>query len=138
MTQKRRILILEDDSSTLNLIAQIVARAGYEPILARRGREGLQLLQDTGADLVLLDIMMKDMDGWAVLKTIRADPSFGNIPVLIVSARTPGEHPSEMEAHAGLYEAYFVKPFEVDDLVVKIAEMLASGTDSQGEGPATP
>jgi DNA-binding response OmpR family regulator len=124
MAKQVRILIIEDDTGTMNLLEQIVMRAGYEPVLAHGGQAGLRLLQETDIDLILLDIRMKDVDGWTVLMTLKADPRFSDIPVLIVSAKTPAEHPSRMEALADLYEDYFVKPFEVDDLIARIAQVL--------------
>ncbi len=124
MTDKLRVLIVEDDPGTNYLLEQIVQRAGYTPILARRGGDALHLLREMGADLVLLDLIMKDMDGWTLLKTIKADPDFSEVPVLIISAKHPREDPQGTEAHADLYEDYFVKPFEVDELVAKLAELL--------------
>lgn len=124
MARGQRVLIVEDDLGTLNLLSQIVERAGYEPILARGGQEGLDLLQERGADLVLLDLIMKDMDGWALLRTIRVDDRLGTVPVIIISAKHPAEDPRQMEEHAGMFEEYLVKPFEVDELVNKMAEVL--------------
>jgi CheY-like chemotaxis protein len=124
MADKPRILVVEDDPGTSYLLEQIVQRAGYTPVLARRGHEALHLLRETGVDLVLLDLMMKKMDGWTLLETIKADPHLSEIPVLIVSARHPREDPLRTEAHADMFEAYFVKPFEVDELVAKLAELL--------------
>jgi DNA-binding response OmpR family regulator len=125
--QKRKILIIEDDPSTINLLHQIVLQAGYEPILARRGPEGLRLLRDFGADLILLDIMMRGMDGWTVLKRIKADELTQSVPVIIVSARAPSQQSSEVEAHAGMFDDYFIKPFEIDPLISRIAELLSAG-----------
>ena len=124
MKKERRILIVEDDSSTLNLLKQIVMRAGYEPVLARGGNAALHTLQDTEVDLVLLDLMMRDVDGWTVLMAMKADPRCSPIPVIIVSAKTPAEHTPKMEALDGLFEDYFVKPFEVDMLVARLRELL--------------
>lgn len=124
MTDNRRVLIVEDDPGTIRLLNQIVKRAGYEPLLARNGREGLAVLQDEGADLLLLDLMMRDIDGWTLLETIKADPRFATLPVLIVSARHPREDPIRVEAHAGMFVDYLVKPFEVDQLVARIGQVL--------------
>jgi two-component system OmpR family response regulator len=124
MAEKRRIMVVEDEPSTLNLLAQIVMRAGYEPVPVRGGREAIRLLQETKADLILLDLMLRDLDGWTVLMTIKADPRSSSIPIIIVSAKTPAEHPIEMEALMDYYEDYFVKPFELNVLVARIAEIL--------------
>lgn len=124
MKEKPRILIVEDDAGTLNLLQQIVQRTGYEPVLARGGKEAVRIAHTGPYDLVLLDIMMRDLDGWTVLMTLKADPNLIDTPVIIVSAKTPEEHPTEVEALSELYEDYFVKPFEVDDLVTRIAQVL--------------
>jgi DNA-binding response OmpR family regulator len=125
MAPHHRVLIVEDDIGTLNLLDQIVQRAGYETILARGGREGLDLLRQNGADLVLLDLMMKDVDGWALLETVKADDHLGQIPVIIISAKHPAEDPERVEAHAGMFEEYLVKPFQVDALVARLAQLLS-------------
>lgn len=127
MDHKQRILIIEDDPGTLNLLNQVVMRTGYQPILAQGGREGLRLLH-AGVDLVLLDIMMRDIDGWTILETIKADPRLKPVPVIIVSAKSPSEHPAKMDALAGMYEYYFIKPFDIGALIAKISEVLNSGS----------
>ena len=124
MIEKRRVLIVEDDPGTARLLAQVVKRAGYEAILARGAREGLGQLRTNGADLLLLDLMMREIDGWSLLKTIKADPGLAPLPVIIISARHPREDPVRTEAHAGMFVDYLVKPFEVDELVAKIKEIL--------------
>jgi len=129
MSEKRRILIVEDEPGTLNLIEQIVMRAGYEPVLARGGKEALSMMQDGGIDLVLLDLKMKGVDGWTVLMTLKADVQSSHVPVIIVTGKTPAEHRSKMESLSDLYEDYFIKPFEIDMLVARIAEVLQQSPD---------
>ena len=129
MTEKHRILIVEDEPGTLNLIEQIVMRAGYEPVLARGGNEALSMMQDGGIDLVLLDLKMKDVDGWTVLMTLKADARSSHVPVIIVTGKTPAEHRAKMETLSDLYEDYFVKPFEIELLVARIAEVLQTDPD---------
>jgi DNA-binding response OmpR family regulator len=124
MTPEKRVMIVEDDPGTINLLSQIVKRAGYQPILARGGWEALHLLQEGGADLVLLDLMMKGMDGWALLESIKADDRLGHVPVIIISAKHPAEDPRQVEAHAGKFEDYLLKPFEVDELVARMSHLL--------------
>jgi DNA-binding response OmpR family regulator len=131
MSQKK-ILIVEDNSGTMNLLNQIVQRAGYQSILARGGQEALDLLQAGKVDLILLDIMMRDVNGWTVLKTIKEDAILCDVPVIIVSAMAPSEHPPQIEAHTGMYEDYFVKPFEIDVLVASIAKALSQSAATLG------
>jgi CheY-like chemotaxis protein len=68
--------------------------------------------------------MMKDMDGWTLLEALRSDESLGPMPVIIVSAKHPQEDPTRTHAHAGQFQAYLVKPFEVNELVTQIAALL--------------
>jgi DNA-binding response OmpR family regulator len=124
MMQKRRIVIIEDHPSTANLLSDLLRREGYEPIAARGGGEGLRLLREVGADLVLLDLMMDDMNGWTVLNIIKADDALCPIPVIIVTARHQVQEESLISSHDGLFESYVMKPFSVDELLAKIAQVL--------------
>ena len=124
MTQKQRVMIIEDDPDMIDLLGVILRRGGYEPISGFGGKEGLRILRDGGADLILLDLMMDDMSGWRVLELVKQDESLRNIPVLIVSARHYLEDRGQTAAHAELFEGYLVKPFIVRDLLTKIVEAL--------------
>lgn len=124
MTQKPRVMIIEDDPDMIDLLSVILRRGGFQPVRALGGEAGLQLLRDGGADLILLDLMMDDVNGWQVLDAVKADPDLRRIPVLIISARHHLEDPVQTAAHAGLFEGYLVKPFVVRDLLVKIVEAL--------------
>jgi DNA-binding response OmpR family regulator len=118
-------MIIEDHPSTINLLSYILEDAGYDPIPASGGREGLRLLRSQRADLVLLDLMMDDMDGWSVLRAIRNDETLAHIPVLIVTARHQVQEKHLIESHGDLFDGYVMKPFSVDELLAKIDEALA-------------
>ncbi len=124
MSQERRILIIEDDHDMIELLSLILKRGGYQAMSALGGREGLRVLQQTPVDLILLDLMMDDISGWAVLETIKADQSLRTIPVIIVTARHHLEDPTTTDAHADLFEGYLVKPFVVRDLLSQIREAI--------------
>ena len=124
MVSKQRIMIIEDDPDMIELLSLILKRGGYEPIPALGGKEGLRLLPETDADLILLDLMMEDMSGWAVLETIKKDENLRDVPVIIVSARHHLEDPVQTTAHAGQFEGYLVKPFIVRDLLTEIQEAM--------------
>jgi DNA-binding response OmpR family regulator len=126
MTEKCRVLIVEDDWDTVGLIRHVLQQGGYEPLIAQGGKEGLQMLRNSGADLVLLDLMMEDMSGWTVLETIRADDRLCNVPVVIVSARHQLEERPKIREHEGMFEGYLEKPFAVQDLLAKVTEVLPS------------
>jgi len=124
MTHKPRVMIIEDDPDMIDLLTVILKRGGFEPVSGLGGQEGLRVLREQGADLILLDLMMDDMSGWHVLELVKQDETLRLIPVLIVSARHFLEDPYQTEAHAGLFEGYLVKPFVVKDLLSKIVEAL--------------
>jgi CheY-like chemotaxis protein len=124
MTQKPSVMIIEDDPDMIQLLSVILKRGGYAPVAALGGNEGLRLLREGAVDLILLDLMMDDINGWQVLDIVKADPDLRQIPVLIISARHHLEEPEQTAAHAGLFEGYMVKPFVVRDLLDKIVEAM--------------
>jgi DNA-binding response OmpR family regulator len=123
MEPKKTVLIIEDDRDMIDLLSIVLRRGGYRPVAALGGKEGLRLLREQPVDLVLLDLMMGDMNGWQVLEVIKADKSLSAIPVLIVSARHYLED-LQVDTHESLYEGYLVKPFVVRDLLTQIREVL--------------
>ena len=126
MTQKQRVMIIEDDLDTIELLGVILEIKGYEPVPALGGKEGLRLLQEEGpVDLVLLDLMMDDIDGWTVLKAIKGDERLCEIPVIILSVRHQLEDTRRMKEYEGMFAGYVVKPFNVQDLAYRIAEILS-------------
>ncbi len=124
MTDTQRVMIIEDDPDMIALLSVVLRRGGYEPVPALGGVEGLHLLREGGADLILLDLMMDDLNGWKVLEIVKEDKHLRQIPVLIISARHHMEDPEQTAAHAGLFEGYLVKPFIVRDLLGMIEEAL--------------
>jgi len=87
---KKSVLIVDDEPGTLELHARLVA--GWSPecriLKARDGREALKVLQETRADLVLLDLMMPELDGFGVLEAMRSDQSSRDIPVIVLTGQT--------------------------------------------------
>jgi DNA-binding response OmpR family regulator len=132
MMSKKRVMIIEDDPDTIDLVKVILQLRGYEPIPALGGKTGLRLLQETKVDLILLDLMMDDLDGWTVLETIKADEGLCAIPVIILSVKHQLEDLRRAKAHASQYAGYVVKPFNVRTLLEKIIEVL------EGEGNVQP
>jgi len=122
----RRVLIIEDDPDIIQLLYHVASRAGCEPVLASGGRQGLRLARKNGADLILLDLMMDDMDGWSTLEALKADERLCAIPVIIVTVKQEVEDYDQIEAHAGMFEGWVAKPFRVDELMGRINEILGS------------
>ena len=121
----RRVLIIEDDPDIIHLLHYIVARAGCESVLASGGKQGLRLAHKSEPDLILLDLMMDDMDGWSTLEALKADEHLRPIPVIIVTVKQEVEDYDQIDAHAGMFEGWVSKPFQVDDLIGRINKVLA-------------
>ncbi|MGD8625012.1 MAG: response regulator [Anaerolineae bacterium] len=125
----KRILIIEDDAGIIELLEAVLESGDYEPVAGRGGRDGLRKLRESQIDLVLLDLMMDDVDGWAVLDAIKADPELRDTPVIIVSVRSPLEDLDRASEYEGLYVDYVIKPFGVSQLLARIHAAL------EGESP---
>ncbi len=120
-----RILYIEDDPGMIDLVTTIVTRRGYEITGAVGGHQGLEILKSQAKkpDLILLDLMMPDMDGWEVYQQIKANEATKDIPVIIVTAKA-----QNIDKVLGLQIAkvddYVTKPFGPQDLVSSIEKVL--------------
>jgi DNA-binding response OmpR family regulator len=114
-----RVLIVEDDGDTVFLLKQILQRAGFNVMSAHNGQEALHKCADLRPDLVLLDIMMPEVDGWDTLKYLR---QVSNIPVIMISALSSKEDVVKA-LHSGV-DDYITKPFFNDEVVARIMAVL--------------
>ncbi len=111
-----KILIIEDDKIMMSSTAMVlVETGGCDVVTAMGGAEGLEAARRESPDLILLDIMMPEMDGWEVLKHLKADAITAPIPVLIFTAYEldPGKRDTVRDETSGLVR----KPFEPEELV---------------------
>ena len=83
-----KILIIDDDVDTLRLVGLMLQRQGYQIIAANNGEQGLAHADSDSPDLILLDVMMPQMDGYEVARRLRANPDTANIPILMFTAKT--------------------------------------------------
>ena len=88
---KECVLMIEDDEEMIALGELILAKEGLEVRSATSGAAGLRILSEHHVDLVLLDIMMEEMDGWQVLDAVNGDETLADVPVLFVSAQDPAD-----------------------------------------------
>ena len=118
-----KILIVDDEEDILNFLELVLREKGYEVVTAGSGHDALTRAQLERPDLVLLDIMMPEMDGWEVLKLLRIDEETASIPVAMLSARTEAR-----DRVQGLQEGaidYICKPFSLQELLAKIEAIFA-------------
>ena len=118
----RHILIVDDEPNILISLEFIFKREGYTVSVARDGAEGLAAIQSQRPDLVVLDVMMPKLDGFAILQAVRADPGLAYTRILMLTAKG-----REAERKKGLMlgaDAYLPKPFSTHELIDKAHELL--------------
>jgi CheY-like chemotaxis protein len=120
-----RILCIDDEKEIIDLIRLILGRKGYEVVGAIGGEEGLAKARSWKPDLVLLDLMMPDMDGWEVFHRLRADEVLASVPVVVVTARAQSID-RVLGLHVARVNDYISKPFTPQDLVESVERVLAS------------
>ena len=114
-----KILIIDDEEPTVQLISILLEKRGFEPIKAYRAEEGLRKAYRHQPDLVLLDIMMPDMDGWEVCKRLR---EMSDVPIIFLTARSDVK-----DIVRGLElgsDDYIVKPYDNDELIARVRAHL--------------
>jgi DNA-binding response OmpR family regulator len=117
--KRRRILVVDDDADIRELVRTLLERAGHDVVEAADGRAGLKELYAAPADLVILDVTMPELDGWATLERIR---DVSEVPVLMLTARA-----DELERVRGLTggaDDYVAKPFGRQELVARVQALL--------------
>lgn len=117
------ILCIEDEQEMIDLIRLILNRRGFEVKGANGGKEGLEIIRAEHPDLVLLDLMMPDMDGWEVYQQMKADDSTKNIPVIIVTAKAQSID-KVLGLHIAKVDDYIAKPFSPQELLTSVDNVL--------------
>jgi two-component system, OmpR family, response regulator VicR len=120
---KRHIVCIEDEPEMIDLIRLILGRRGYEVTGATGGEAGLQAVRAELPDLVLLDLMMPDMDGWEVYQQMKADESTRNIPVIVVTAKAQSID-KVLGLHIAKVDDYIAKPFSPQELLTSVEKTL--------------
>lgn len=115
-----KILVVEDNKNARILMEDVLKENGYTPILAKDGLEALDVLDKQHVDLIILDIMMPNMDGFKFTKTIRS--ANVNTPILMVTSKdTPGDIKKGFLLGA---DDYMVKPIDMEEMLLRIAAIL--------------
>jgi len=114
-----RILVVEDDMDTLALLKQILVRSGFNVSGAMNGREALQKTGTYNPDLVLLDVMMPDMDGWETMRQLNKS---SDVPVIMLTALATKEN--VVKGFQSGVDDYVTKPFYKDEIIARINAVL--------------
>jgi DNA-binding response OmpR family regulator len=117
-----RVLIVDDEPLNLKLLERRLGQVGFEAVNAEGGRQALEILNRESVDAVLLDVQMPEMDGFAVLRAIRANALWRSLPVLMLSA--DGAQDTVTQCYQLGADDYLVKPYHTPDLHIRLAVAL--------------
>lgn len=126
-----RVLVIEDEEDLQQILEYNLGQIGCEVNGAVRGREGLRLASQQPPDLVILDLMLPDISGLEVCKTLKADPRTRQVPVLMMTAK--GEEIDRVLGFELGAEDYVVKPFSVREMMLRVQAILRRTTAPRGE-----
>jgi two-component system response regulator VicR len=123
--KSRLIVYIEDDTEMIDLVTLILNRRGYQVKGAHGGHQGLDLVQKEPPDLILLDLMMPDLDGWDLYQQLKANETTRDIPVIIITAKAQAID-RVLGLHIAKVEDYISKPFRPQELIESIEKVLTS------------
>lgn len=121
--EEMRLVCIEDEPEMIDLVRLILGRKGFEVIGANGGVEGLETVRREKPDLILLDLMMPDMDGWEVYQQIKADEELRKIPVVVVTAKAQSID-KVLGLHIAKVDDYITKPFGPQELLESVEKIL--------------
>ena len=118
-----KVVYIEDDPEMINLVTLILSRRGFLVKGAHGGREGLDLVGIELPDLILLDLMMPDLDGWDLYQQLKANAKTRDIPVIVITAKS---QPIDrvLGLHIAKVDDYISKPFHPEDLLDSIEKVI--------------
>lgn len=129
----KRVLVVDDEKNIIDILKYNLVKAGYEPVCAYDGAEGLELARSSDPDLILLDVMLPYMDGFEVCRTLRREGN--NVPIIMITARE-----EETDKVLGLElgaDDYVTKPFSVRELMARVGSNIRrAGTGEAAAAPA--
>ncbi len=117
-----KVLIVDDDVQTLRLVGLMLERQGYKILAANNGTQALQMAHTEHPDVILLDVMMPDVDGYEVTRRLRKDPDTANIPVLMFTAKTQVD--DKIVGYEAGADDYLAKPIHPAELTAHLRALL--------------
>ena len=119
---KRKILVIEDNEQNLYLVRFILEQNGYEVFAALDGKSGIEMAASLKPDMILLDIQLPGMDGYAVARNLRQDPALADTPIVTVTSYAmPGDREKTIEAGC---DGYIEKPIDPDTFMAQVEQHL--------------
>ncbi len=133
--ERETILVADDEPHIRRILQYLLEQEGYRVIMAADGQEALDALDRVSPDLVLLDVMMPRMDGFSVLRSIRASLETARVPVIMLTAK--GTSREKVEGLRGGANDYVTKPFNQEELLLRMHNMLESVRAQREANPLT-
>ncbi|MFT5390480.1 MAG: DNA-binding response OmpR family regulator [Gammaproteobacteria bacterium] len=126
MTKSKRILLAEDEPNIVVSLKFLLERAGFDVLVATDGREALRLALDVLPDVLVLDVMLPELDGYEVLRELRADQRCRDLPVLMLTAK--GQKQDRETALATGADVFMTKPFVNAEITAAVELLAQRGT----------
>jgi DNA-binding response OmpR family regulator len=122
---RKKVVCIEDELEMIELVKLILGRNKFDVVGAVGGQEGLDRISETKPDLVLLDLMMPEMDGWEVYQKMKASEDMRDIPVIVVTAKAQSID-RVLGLHIARVNDYITKPFGPQELLDSVERVLHS------------
>lgn len=133
-----RVVCIEDEQEMIELVKLILGRQNIEVVGALGGEEGLRKIEEVTPDLVLLDLMMPEMDGWEVYQKMKASETMRDIPVIVVTAKAQSID-RVLGLHIARVDDYITKPFGPQELLESVQKVIDKhARRGEGEDEANP
>ena len=126
---KHRVVWIEDDPELLRLGRLVLAHKGFEVVPVNDSREGFGVVRREKPDIVILDLMMPDVDGWAIYNQIKATPELKGTPVIVVTAKAQAADKA-MALHLAKVDGYLTKPYEQSQLLDMLNQVIQRKTQA--------
>jgi CheY-like chemotaxis protein len=130
MASGTTILVVDDDEWSVRMVSSLLSARGYRITTAGDGQEGLIRARQAHPDLIISDVVMPDMDGWAFVKHLRADPAFAFVPVIFLTGLNTNE--DRIKGFKLGVDDYLAKPFHVEELELRVANVLRRCSGRKG------
>jgi two-component system alkaline phosphatase synthesis response regulator PhoP len=127
----QRILVVDDDKQIVRLVQSYLEQAGYTVLTSYDGTTALRIIRTERPDLMVLDLMLPDQDGWSITRTVRADASQAGLPIIMLTARI-----EDTDKIVGLEigaDDYVAKPFNPRELVARVRAVLRRGSGAPAQ-----
>lgn len=125
----KKILVVDDEPSVVTILTYALGQKGYQVIQAFDGQEGLDAVATEMPDLVVLDLMMPNVDGWEVYQTLKTDPAYANIKVVVLTG--VGQFENQLRSLEFGVDEYITKPFKASDVAAAVGSLLSGEVDER-------